>query len=140
VLLFAAQALKRDRRGGGAPDRLGVLANRLGLEVAGRNRRHGDAVLRPIRRQLAREPLHAGPGDARVDHAGQSVVGRERHVDDRSPAGRAHGAIGRRTRHAQRPLNVQAAHGVPALGLDRLRRGEVLTAGVVDQDVELAMA
>jgi phosphate uptake regulator len=41
---------------------------------------------------------------------------------------------------AGRPPHVQAHHRVPALGLDRLGRSEVLTTGVVDQDVDAAVA
>ena len=84
MLLLAAQALERDRAGRRAPDRLGVLAQRLGVEVAGR-RDHRHAVERPRRGPLARERLDRGPRGARVRHPREAVVGRERHVDDRAP-------------------------------------------------------
>ena len=49
VLLLAAEALERDRAGGARADGLGVLAQRLGVEVAGGEREHGDRRRPPTR-------------------------------------------------------------------------------------------
>ena len=51
---------------------------------------------RPLARERARVALDGGAGGARVRHPGQPVVGRERDVDDRAAAGRAHRELGAR--------------------------------------------
>ena len=140
MLLGSPEPLQRDRRGGVAPYGLWVLAEHLRLEVARRGGDHRDAVVGPGGGELAREPLDRGARGTRVRHAGQPVMRRERDVDDRPAAGRPHRPLGRRLGHAQRPVDVEAPHGVPALGLDRLGGGEVLAAGVVDEQIQPAVA
>ena len=56
------------------------------------------------------------------------------------PPGGPHRELGRRAAHQLGPPHVQPRDRAPALGLDRLGRGEVLAAGVVDEHVEAAVA
>src|SRR4051812_39778972 len=57
VLLGASQAPERHAARRTRAHRVGVLLDRLGLEVPGRDGAHRDAVASPLRRQLARQPL-----------------------------------------------------------------------------------
>src|SRR4051794_29707783 len=137
VLGLAAEALQRHGARGGAPDRFRVLAQRLGVEVARRQRDHGNPERGPLARPAARVALDGRPSGARVRHAGQAVVRRQRHVDDRSPAAGTERARNRQARHqlgpptfsrctARQPLGSIASAGTkywpPALLTSASRR------------------
>ena len=74
------------------------------------------------------------------DHAGHPVVRREGDADHLAGALRDE-RLGRRGMgHLPGPLNVELDHGPKALRADRLGRAEELTAGVVDEHVDAAVA
>ena len=135
------EALERDGAGRGAPDRLGVLAQRGGVEVAGRDRDHGDPVRRPLvararacspRRRRARRSSASCPARP---WCGESVT----LTTVPPPAGRNASSAASR-RHPLGRADVEPRDGAPALRLDRLGGREVLAAGVVDERVEAAAA
>ena len=88
---------------------------------------------------LLRQRLDRGARGSGVGHGREPLVGGDGDVDDR-PAGRAHGQVVGGLGHRQRPGHVESLHGVPSLGGDGLGRDEVLAAGVVEQEVQPAVA
>jgi hypothetical protein len=105
--------------------------------------RQGDdcnAVVRPVPRKLARDRLDDGASRARVGHGGHSVVRGDGHVYDRPPAGGPHRQLVGGLAHRQGASDVQALDRAPALRHDRLGGDEVLAAGVVEEEVEPAVA
>ena len=91
-------------------------------------------------RKLAGDRLDRGSGRARVGHRGHPVVRRDGDVDDRAGAGVAHRELVRGVAHRERPVDVEAMDGSPALGREGLGRDHVLAAGVVEHEIEAAEA
>ena len=168
MLLRTAQALQRDRARHAGADGVGILTHGLRIEVSRRNRRHGDAAIGPAIRQFAGQCLDRRPRRAGVRHAGHAVMRGQGHVDDPAPTsapGRrptrallgspgiprsphehvllvysAHAQLDHSLGHVQHPVHVQPPHRPPALGDDGLGGSEVLASGVVDENVQPAMA
>ena len=89
-----------------------------------------------VGRQLASERLDRRAGRARVGHRWHPVMRRDRHVDDCAGARIAHRELVRRRGHRERPVDVEAVNGPPALRGEALGRDHVLAAGVVEQEID----
>ncbi len=140
-LLGAAGAADRDRALEVVDDDLRILGQqRLGGELAGGEGAGLDPEARPLDRQRPHHVLDRGAGGAGVDHSRHAVVGREGDAEHLAAAlrdeGLGRGGVG----HQPGALDVELDHSAEAFRGDRLGRGEELAAGVVDEDVEPAVA
>src|SRR5262249_27522927 len=108
----------------------------VGVDVAGRDAIHGDALARALLRQRFREADHAGFRRGIVHLAGLAFLTVDRaDVDDAAPAPRAH-ALDHLARHVETRIHVDADHVVPLLVAHLVEEAVAGDAGVVDEHVD----
>ncbi len=141
-----AEAARRDqalvgraRAGRIVAARVDVL-HAVGVDVAGRDRVHGDAVRALVLRQRLGPADHAGAVDVREQQAVVRLLhGGRRDVDD--PPAAALAQLGQRhPRQAQRRHQRQLPGVAPGVLVEVLEATGRRAAGVVDEDVEAAEA
>ena len=121
----------RDHR----PHRALVLVHAGGGHPARRYGIHPHAGVRPFEGGSHRQVAHAGPGGARVPHAGHAVTEIGRHVDDRA-AVLLHALVEHLAHHQESAREVVGHDRVEAALRDGHQRRRKLAAGVVDEPVD----
>src|SRR5438552_4154285 len=109
----------------------------LGLDGAGSDAVHADALAAPGHAELAREHDDGGLGGAVVRHHRRAVhAGHRGDVDDHAAGLLLHHLLAGPLAAQEHAVEVDADHGVPAVDRDVLGLGAEGGAGVVDHHVE----